>query len=55
MRFNNELKSIKDKNGISIRINRNTNPCICVDDSKLDCLVNCNSKPQHSSETELGC
>ena len=53
MRFPNELKAVKDRDGISIRVSRNNNPCVCIDDSKLDCLVKCNKKPQHESETAL--
>lgn len=53
MRFPNELKAVEDKKGITIRINRNGNPCVCVDDTSLDCLVKCDKKPQHESETAL--
>lgn len=53
MRFPNELKAVKDRGGITIRVNRNNNVCVCVNDSKLDCLVQCNEKPQHPSETAL--
>lgn len=53
MRFPNELKAIKDKNGITIRIITDSNPCVCIDDSKLDCLVNCDKKLHHPSEIAL--
>lgn len=54
LRFPNELEAVKSRGGITIRVNRNTNPCVCVDDAKLDCLVECSDKKiEHFSETAL--
>ncbi|HMT68765.1 MAG TPA: hypothetical protein PKD16_01315 [Saprospiraceae bacterium] len=53
MRFPNELEAVKKRNGITIRVNRYSSTCVCVDDSSLDCLTPCSRKPQHESEVAL--
>lgn len=52
-RFPNELEAVKKHSGITIRVNRGSNVCTCIDDSKIDCLVQCNKKQLHFSETAL--
>ena len=53
MRFPNELEAVKQRGGITIRVNRYNSTCVCVDDSSLDCLTPCSRKPQHESEVAL--
>lgn len=54
-RFKNELEAVKQRGGITIRVERELNTCVCVDESsKLDCLVKCKNKiTNHISETDL--
>jgi len=53
MRFPNEYEAVKQRGGITIRVNRYNSTCVCVDDSSLDCLTPCSRKPQHESEVAL--
>jgi len=53
MRFPNEYQAVKQRGGITIRVNRYNSTCVCVDDSSLDCLTPCSRKPQHESEVAL--
>lgn len=53
MRFQNEYQAVKQRGGITIRVNRYNSTCVCVDDSSLDCLTPCSRKPQHESEVAL--
>ena len=53
MRFQNEYEAVKQRGGITIRVNRYNSTCVCVDDSSLDCLTPCSRKPQHESEVAL--
>jgi hypothetical protein len=52
-RFPNELEAVKKRNGITIRVGRPSS-CVCVDDTAIDCLVECDKKrSNHPSETAL--
>lgn len=53
LRFPNEYEAVKQRGGITIRVNRYNSTCVCVDDSSLDCLTPCSRKPQHESEVAL--
>ncbi len=54
-RFPNELKTVKDKGGISIRINRPKPRCSCVTRDIMQCDIDCdeNITKEHESETAL--
>ena len=54
MRFPNELKAVKSRGGITIRVNRNTCNCVTQDMAET-CNNKCsnNTHLQHSSETAL--
>ena len=50
LRFPNEAKAIKEKNGIAIRINRPCKECNNLNKHKLDCNI---GRFEHISETSL--
>lgn len=52
MRFPNEMKAIKDRNGITIRVNRQ---CVYDTDNDNNCglTIHCKCKNRHESETAL--
>ncbi len=55
VRFPNELKAIKDKGGISIRVNRPKPECTCSVLTAENCKINCDKSAnlEHESETAL--